>query len=385
MASRFQTCPRCRALLETGTATCPYCDEPLRVRRRPLEGPLRLVALAPASAALFLAIVLCFVAELVLGGSRGDFALPVARLGGNLSGLTLEGEVEWWRLVTAIFLHFGAVHILFNGWALIDIAPFCEKTYGTARFTVVYLATGLVGNVVSWAWHVEFRHQPWFQAGASGSLCGLLGLLMVFRAGSGWDVEASQIRRMTGRWLLFVLAFGFFAGADNAAHIGGAAAGAGIGLLLGIPAVRQGQAWTRLAWRPAAVVLAALTLYAFGAMIASQSRWQAAEEAIAVSEEADALMTLVRRGGEAEDATREKVRPLLVPFAMRPVPDPALAAARDGMSRALEAWTATGAPPEAAGGVREAFQRFEQAWDAFLGRNRLRLEILSLRHAERDP
>jgi rhomboid protease GluP len=236
MPRQLETCPRCRALLDVGAGACSYCGEPLRTRPRVFSGPLRILSQAPASAALFLAILVCFGAEVALGGGFADsrFAVSVIRLGGNITELNV-GEGETWRLLTAIFLHFGVIHILFNGWALVDLAPFCERVYGTARFVVVYLATGIAGNIVSWIWHVEIRDQSWLQAGASGSLCGLLGLLMVFRAGSGWDIEADMIRRTTGRWLLFVLAFGFLAGADNAAHLGGAAAGAGLGLFMGIP------------------------------------------------------------------------------------------------------------------------------------------------------
>jgi rhomboid protease GluP len=346
MSRRLDTCPCCRALLEPGTSTCPYCEARIRVRRRGAWGAvINHVGQAPASFALLLAILVVFAAELgmemAIRGPAGAWSaflspspLTLLRLGADAGDRNVAGG-EWWRFATSVFIHIGAVHLLFNGWALLQLAPFCERIYGSARFLAVYLLTGLVGNAVSYLWHVEIQHTAWLQAGASGSLCGLLGLLLVFRLGGGWDAEAANVRTLVARWLLYVILFGVLVGADNAAHIGGAAGGLLLGLLLSLRPAR-GAAWARRVWRPAAVVLTAAFLAAFGAMIASQGRWAAAGQINAASRDLRALVrTWSREGGaEAAPERRESIRAALDALASRRLPAPELVEARDAVVQA---------------------------------------------------
>jgi hypothetical protein len=122
-------------------------------------------------------------------------------------------------------------------------------------------------------------------------------------------------------------------------------------------------------------------------MIASQSRWQAVEEAIAVREDVRALGAAFDRGEAAGDGAgaRATVRRLLDAFAMRPLSEPALAAARDDVVRTLEAWVTPAAPPATTGDVEKAAARFAEAWDAYAKRHSLRIEVLSLHPAEHEP
>jgi membrane associated rhomboid family serine protease len=389
MTRRLETCPRCRAFHEPGISTCPYCGAPLRVRRRGVRGALVKTYLqAPASYSLLLLILLLFSAELWMEGAIGGPAGPMGallnpspltlvRLGANIGPLNVDGG-EGWRFMTAVFLHIGLIHLAFNGWALIVLAPFCERVFGPARFLTVYLLTGLAGNIISYLWHVERGGQLWLQAGASGALCGLLGLLMVFRSGRGWDAGSDAIRRITTRWLLLTVLFGLFAGADNAAHLGGAAVGAALGLLLNVRSVRSGRAWTRWGWRPAAAVCSLLALLSIGAMVASQSTWREAERMLETVDDLDRLQKSIRSvevDGKMPASSGALDQALLL-FAERPLSDAELAGPRDAVVRAVRTWSAGNAPPTAQGILRKTLRRYEELVVERIQRDPIRIGLL---------
>jgi len=123
-----------------------------------------------------------------------------------------------WRLVTAIFLHGGLLHIGFNMWVLMDIGPMVEEMYGSARYFFLFVATGAAGYVAS----SFFGH---LSVGASGSLLGLIGVLLA--ATTGRKTPAAQaLRSALIRWLIYIAVLGLLmSGTDNAAHFGGLVAG----------------------------------------------------------------------------------------------------------------------------------------------------------------
>lgn len=341
MPRLYDTCPKCRAFLDPGTGECPYCGVELRIRRPRLW---KLFLKRPASNTILATIVVLFGAELYMEQAVGPShsatdalthpsMLMLDRLGANAYDLNVV-EGEGWRFVTAIFLHGGILHLLFNGWALLTLAPICEEVYGAARFWTVYLLAGIAGNFASFQWAL-WRGHYFSNVGASGALCGLIGLLLVFRRGEGWDVGAESVRRTMRQWLFQTVLFGLLVpGIDNAAHLGGAAAGLLLGLLLGSRRVRRGRGWERFFWRPAATALAGLLVFSFGAMIASQTKWRAAEDWVALTAEVERLTeALDEYPGGTE--TRERVLGDLRAMEALPVRDPALAGARDGLARAV--------------------------------------------------
>ncbi|HKO49298.1 MAG TPA: rhomboid family intramembrane serine protease [Polyangiaceae bacterium] len=142
------------------------------------------------------------------------------RFGASWRGLVWQGE--YWRLLTANFLHIGVIHLLWNGYYGFLISTQVERTIGSKRFVALYLMTGIAGSAASVIGHNAVS------AGASGALFGLIGWqVATMRAHLGsfralWDTPA--IRRQlswVGAW--FVL--GAFAGFDNYAHAGGLAFG----------------------------------------------------------------------------------------------------------------------------------------------------------------
>lgn len=159
--------------------------------------------------------------------------------GANFGPATQDGE--WWRLGSALFLHFGAVHLTLNLWALWDAGQLVERMYGHARFACIYFASGLAGNLLSLVSHQGLA----ISGGASGAIFGMFGALLVFL----W-LERRNLHPRDFRWFFWgaagfataSLTFGFvITGIDNAAHIGGFLAGILSGLIFAHPAGTAGR------------------------------------------------------------------------------------------------------------------------------------------------
>ena len=156
--------------------------------------------------------------------------------GANFGPATQDGQ--WWRLFTALFIHFGVVHLALNMWALWDVGRLVEQLYGRWRFTLLYALSGLLGNLVSLVLHGNQA----VSGGASGAIFSLYGALLVFLWRERRNVEPGEFRWLFGGAAVFaslMLGVGFVVqGIDNAAHGGGLVAGALLGLVL---ARRWGQ------------------------------------------------------------------------------------------------------------------------------------------------
>ena len=128
---------------------------------------------------------------------------------------------EWWRLFTAMFTHFGPIHLLFNMWALTVFGPPIEERYGKMRFLLLYLVAGLLGNGISLAFG-----GLGIRAGASGGVFGILGAWIAFffrhRTARGASDQLRSLFVLVGINLFIGYSFG---GIDNLAHLGGLAGG----------------------------------------------------------------------------------------------------------------------------------------------------------------
>ncbi|MGY1753943.1 rhomboid family intramembrane serine protease [Blastococcus sp. SYSU D01042] len=123
---------------------------------------------------------------------------------------------EWWRVLTAAFLHIGPVHLAFNMLALLLFGSELERQLGRARYLAVYLASALGGAVA-----IQLLGDPRVVvAGASAAIYGLLGALGVLMLSARQDV----------RGLLTLLAINvfisFLPGISLLGHLGGLLAGA---------------------------------------------------------------------------------------------------------------------------------------------------------------
>ena len=98
---------------------------------------------------LLIAINLLVFAAMLVGGAGFWHSPNGIQLtwGANFGPATQDGE--WWRLFTAMFLHFGAMHLVLNCYALWDAGQLAERMYGHGRFLAIYLLSGLGGNLLS--------------------------------------------------------------------------------------------------------------------------------------------------------------------------------------------------------------------------------------------
>ncbi len=175
------------------------------------------------------AISLIYLLSLVLSGRLFQPSLEVLiLLGAKENSLIDQGQ--YWRLISATFLHANLIHIFFNGYALYALGPESERIYGTGRFLGLYLLAGLGGSVAS------YLLSPAPSVGASGAIFGLIGALGGFyflnRKVLG-DFGRAQVQNMVAIVMINLL-IGFSAAGviDNWGHIGGLLTGLAAGAAL---------------------------------------------------------------------------------------------------------------------------------------------------------
>ncbi|MBP6819726.1 MAG: rhomboid family intramembrane serine protease [Ferrovibrio sp.] len=203
--------------------------------------------------------VAAFVALLPLGGGLIEANSSVHLAWGANFGPAIAGG-QYWRLLTAAFLHFGLIHLGFNMMALWSLGGLAERLYGRWPFLVIYLGAAVIGSLAS----VYFSPDRTVSAGASGAIFGLGGALASFWLRNGKAVPLSVLR---GQWVNLALFIGFSVymgitatGIDNAAHGGGFVGGALLGYLLTAPLQRPGIAGPRQLGLGIAAILLALAV-----------------------------------------------------------------------------------------------------------------------------
>ena len=151
----------------------------------------------------------------ILGPNR--YALDAL---GAAGGLPVFGEGRWWTLLSAGWLHGGALHILFNMMWVRQLGPIVADMYGGARMVIIYTISSVLGFLLSsflGAHGVPFSG-AYYTLGASAPIFGLLGALLHYGHRGG----SSLVRSQAISWAVPIFLFGFFmGGVDNAAHLGG--------------------------------------------------------------------------------------------------------------------------------------------------------------------
>jgi rhomboid protease GluP len=256
-------CPHCRAFITTSDKVCPYCNEPVAPRQvERSAGPI-MGGLIPHAGYLTILILLVnsglYLATSLYSskGGRGNFVTldtqTLFEFGAKFGPAI--GAGQWWRLVTAGFLHGGILHILMNMWVLFDLGAQVEELYGGARMLVIYFVANVLGFYVSALWRPETP-----SVGASAALFGLVGAILAlgvrYRGPAG-----DMIRSVYGRYLVYLLLFSLMPGVDMAAHIGGLAGGFGLAYVAGRPGP-YGSSLERV-WQIAAGLAVLATLYSF--------------------------------------------------------------------------------------------------------------------------
>jgi rhomboid protease GluP len=289
-------CRNCGALVGANETSCSLCDAPKdsTVAVQPQTAPqvydheamrfARAILSRPYIFTIVFLVANVFVFMLMWSSSGLNSATlwepPQSVLiayGAKLNSL-IKGQHEWWRFVTPVFIHIGLAHLLINMYGLWMIGPYVERLYGSAKFVVLWVLTGVAGVVASYlslrpemavgaVGRFLFRAEDGPAAGASGALFGLVGVLFVF--GIKFRRELPEgFKRAFGTGLLPIILLNLFIGyigrgfIDNAAHLGGLLSGALFALVINYkrPDERAGVA---VVWRILQVAALALVAVSF--------------------------------------------------------------------------------------------------------------------------
>ena len=181
--------------------------------------------------AAFLALILINAAVFALlefnGGSENvDTLLAFGAMNYNLFMLG-----EFWRLFSAMFLHIGLTHLIFNCSSLLIFGHRAEKYFGTLQFIIIYIVSGMVGNLVNSWTSAVWQGQNTVLAGASGAIYGVFGAMFALLLITRKHMDGLSAYLML-IWIVIGTAMGFtMENIGNAAHIGGCVTGFIVGAL----------------------------------------------------------------------------------------------------------------------------------------------------------
>jgi rhomboid protease GluP len=293
-SGRPTMCRSCGAIIGAGQAQCSVCGnsastsapapqpraaagdgEAMRFARAVLNRPYKFT--------IVLLIANIFVFTLIWQSSGLPLSLtaPIPSevllpFGAKLNSY-IHTQHQWWRFVAPMFLHINLLHLIVNMYSLWIVGPYVEKLYGSAKFVVFWVLTGVAGVVGSYLTvrpglagnpitGFIFKAYDTPSAGASGALFGLVGVLFVF--GIKFRRELPEgFKRAFGTGLLPMIVLNLFIGyvlrgfIDNAAHLGGLLSGALLALVVDYsrPGERPGVAVTWRVLQIAAIVLVAVS------------------------------------------------------------------------------------------------------------------------------
>jgi len=173
-----------------------------------------------------------FIVESLVGGSQNYQTLLL--MGAKTNNLVQAGQ--WWRLITPIFLHIGIFHIFMNGFTLLYVGQILEPMVGHWRFFVIYMLSGIMGNLASFA----FGANNVISAGASTSLFGMFAAFLAL----GLIYRENRFLRELGKSFLGLIAINLLmdltmSGIDIWGHVGGAVGGLLLGYALGLPKISR--------------------------------------------------------------------------------------------------------------------------------------------------
>ncbi len=185
---------------------------------------------------------------MILHGVSATSPTPddLVRFGANATDYTISGQ--WYRLVTATFVHVGIIHLATNMWCLYNLGLLGEPLLGRWGLVATYLITGVAGNLLSLLVNVVRRDLS-VGAGASGAVFGIAGILIVLLSNKKLPIAASELQRLRRSVIQFAglnlviglgTAFSNIIHIDNMAHIGGFLSGLALGPPL-VPKMTSGR------------------------------------------------------------------------------------------------------------------------------------------------
>ena len=199
-------------------------EPPLRITpemllSRRIDFERRMRRLPPVTAAILVLLVAIFALEVRFGALRS----PESVIGAGALVRERVSAGEYWRLLTAPWLHGGLDHLVGNGVALFILGMVCEHAFGGRQFAVLYVLSSVAGSVVSGG------VSPGPSVGASGAIFGLQGAAIVLfrRYRDRLLLRDRRIGFVLLLWAIYAIVTGLTESfIDNGAHIGGALGGA---------------------------------------------------------------------------------------------------------------------------------------------------------------
>jgi len=171
------------------------------------------IRLYPVTALLLLVNIAVFIAMLIAGDPRSHETL--IRFGAQLN--IPPYQTEYWRYLTALFVHIGFEHLLFNGFALFVFAAPLERLLGKLPYLLFYLGSGVAGNLFSQL----MAREAYVSAGASGAIYGVFAAFAYL----SWlrkDLFDRQTRTAVTVMLVIGVVYSFLVPQVNLyAHLGG--------------------------------------------------------------------------------------------------------------------------------------------------------------------
>ena len=140
---------------------------------------------------------------------------------------------QYWRLLTSVFLHAGLSHLGSNLLVQILMGNIVERNLGHVRYLILFLLSGIGGNIVSVLYDNALGVNT-YSVGASGAVFGVMGVLVLLIVKGRKNLRSGSSMLARAAFAVFYAVYSGFKNpyTDNAAHIGGLAAGVLLGLLL---------------------------------------------------------------------------------------------------------------------------------------------------------
>jgi len=261
-------CRSCGAIVGAGELQCGVCGAPstnqqganqpessqpqrpqdreaLRFARAILARPYKFTVILLV-ANLFVFLMMWESSEMKWDVLLTGFHEPVLAAYGAKLNYLIDQYRQWWRFVTPMFVHVNLPHLAINMFSLWMVGPYVEKLYGSAKFFVFWVFSGILSIVASYLTvrpdlvtggmgRFLFKTADNPSAGASGALFGLVGVLFVF--GIKFRRELPEgFKRAFGVGMLPIIFINLFIGylgrgfIDNAAHLGGLVTGTALAL-----------------------------------------------------------------------------------------------------------------------------------------------------------
>lgn len=201
----------------------------------------------PVTYGLLLVLVVVFVIEMLTGGFSYTNLLRL----GAMFNPAVAVRNQWWRLLTAQFLHMGILHLATNAVMIYYMGNYLERIIGHWRFALVYLLAGVGGSLASFAWGADNA----VAAGASTALFGLFGAMAILGALNRDQPALRQLGQQSFALAAINIAINLFMpNIDIWGHLGGFVSGALLCLMAGSGNWRSAK-WP---WRLVATVLLAV-------------------------------------------------------------------------------------------------------------------------------